>query len=103
MNGGLNGWDRFNTHVQELQKAAVAKGTNLAEGAHSPDVARLKQLLTAWGRVNPLPKPLAAGANFGPATTEAVKAFQRANHIQSTGKVGDATWKALQAAAAGKT
>ena len=66
----------------------------------SPDVTRLKALLTTWGLSHALPQPLADSPSFGPATTAAVKAFQKANGIQPTGKVGDKTWQELQSAAA---
>ena len=85
VNGGLNGWDRFNGLVQALQKAVTAKGTALAPGVFSPDVVRLKGLLKIQG----------GGACFDAATTAAVKAFQKAHGIQPTGKVGQPTWDAL--------
>jgi hypothetical protein len=99
VNGGLNGWPRFIALVRKLQKATEAKGVALTEGANSPDVVRLKRLLAAWGRSGGLPVRLADSSNFGRATREAVKAFQRANGIEPTGKVGKKTWKALQTAA----
>jgi len=98
VNGGLNGWPRFNGLVRKLKQASDAKGIALAEGVSSPDVVRLKRLLTVWGQRNAVPLQFAAGLNFGPETRKAVKAFQRANGIQPTGKVGKKTWKALEAA-----
>jgi Putative peptidoglycan binding domain len=100
VNGGTHGLDTFIGHVQGLQKAADAKGDTLEEGVSSPDVARLKALLTTWGTLHALPQPLANSPSFGPATTAAVKAFQTANKIQPTGKVGGPTWQALESAAA---
>ncbi len=100
VNGGLNGWDRFSGLVVALEKAAATRGDTIAEGVLSPDVTRLKGLLTTWGKSHALPQPLADTPSFGPATTAAVKAFQKANGIQPTGKVGDPTWQSLQAAAA---
>ena len=97
VNGRLNGWDRFQVAVRKLEQAEAAKGDGLAEGAIGPDVVRLKQLLKAWGEK--LPQPIKSTPFFGPATTEAVKAFQRTHGIQATGKVGQRTWKALEAAA----
>ena len=44
-------------------------------------------------------KPIQPTPLFGPATTEAVKAFQQAHGIQATGKVGQKTWLALEPAA----
>jgi len=100
VNGGLNGWPRFSGLVQGLEKAAAGAGDTLVEGVTSPDVTRLKALLTTWSLAHALPQPLAATPTFGPATTAAVEAFQRTSGIQPTGKVGDPTWQALEAAAA---
>ena len=100
VNGHLNGWDRFSELVQALEKAADARGDTLTEGVISPDVVRLKALLTTWGLSHALPQPLADTPSFGAATTAAVKAFQKANGIKPTGKVGDPTWQALESAAA---
>jgi predicted chitinase len=99
VNGGLNGWDRFSAIVARLERAAAANDGVLLEGSLGPDVIALKKLLREWGKANPLPKPLKLTPLFGPATTAAVKAFQKANGIQATGKVGRKTWAALEAAA----
>jgi predicted chitinase len=99
VNGGLNGWDRFNELVTSLEQANDTKAQALVEGAIGPDVVRLKGLLTAWGKSHPLPKPIQKTPLFGPATTAAVKAFQKTQGIQPTGKVGRKTWQALDAAA----
>jgi peptidoglycan hydrolase-like protein with peptidoglycan-binding domain len=61
-------------------------------------VVKLKRLLKAWGKKHPLPKPIKRSPFFGPATSEAVKAFQKTHGIQATGKVGKKTWDALEAA-----
>ena len=55
-------------------------------GAIGPDVIELKRLLVKWGKPHPLPQPLKLTPLFGEATTAAVKAFQRANGIQPTGR-----------------
>ena len=99
VNGGLNGWDRFSSIVTRLEQATAAKEGVLVEGSLGPDVIALKKLLRTWGKAHPLPKPLKLTPLFGPATTAAVKAFQKANGIQATGKVGRKTWLALEAAA----
>ena len=100
VNGGLNGWDRFIDLVGRLSRAGNAKGDVLEEGSVGPDVKRLKRKLIAWGKTNPLPKPLSDTPVFGKATVDAVKAFQRANGIKVTGKVGRKTWDALNRAPA---
>jgi predicted chitinase len=99
VNGGLNGWDRFSSLVARLERAIEARGEALAEGAIGPQALELKRLLKTWGRDHPLGKPIQDSPVFGAATTQAVKAFQKAHGIQATGKVGQPTWKALKAAA----
>lgn len=99
VNGGLNGWDRFESLVNRLEHAAQRAGDALVEGAIGPDVVELKRMLVAWGRTNPLPQPIANTPVFGAATTAAVKAFQLARKIQPrSGKVGKKTWDALEKA-----
>lgn len=99
VNGGLNGWSRFHSLVGRLEQATQAKGGTLPEGAMGPDVVKLKRLLKVWGKEHPLPKPIKSTRLFGRATTEAVKAFQQANGIPATGRVGKKTWKALEVSA----
>jgi Putative peptidoglycan binding domain len=100
VNGGLNGWDRFQSLVTRLERAIALAGDALVEGAIGPDVLELKRMLLAWGRTSPLPQPIADTPVFGSATTAAVKAFQIAVKIQpGTGKVGQKTWDALEQAA----
>jgi hypothetical protein len=98
VNGGLNGWKRFRALVVGLEQAADRNGRGLSEGAIGPDVVTLKRLLKTWGKKHPLPKPLKNTPLFGPATTAAVKAFQKTHGIRGTGKVGKKTWRALEAA-----
>ncbi|MGZ4334881.1 MAG: peptidoglycan-binding protein [Gaiellaceae bacterium] len=99
VNGGMNGWDRFSALVHSLEQTNDTKARALVEGAIGPDVVRLKELLKTWGKSHPLPKPIRRTPLFGPATTEAVTAFQKTHGIQVTGKVGQKTWQALEAAA----
>lgn len=99
VNGGLNGWTRFESLVTRLEQATQQAGDTLAEGAIGPDVVELKRMLIAWGRTNPLPQPIADTPVFGAATTAAVKAFQHIEKIQpASGKVGQNTWDALEKA-----
>jgi hypothetical protein len=98
VNGGLNGWTRFQSLVGRLEQAGGMKDRGLSVGAIGPDVVKLKRLLKAWGKKHPLPKPIKSSPFFGPATSEAVKAFQKTHGIQATGKVGKKTWDALEAA-----
>ena len=100
VNGGLNGWGRFESLVTRLEDATQRAGDTLVEGAIGPDVVELKRMLTAWARTNPLPQPIADTPVFGPATTAGVKAFQHAEKIQPvSGKVGHKTWDALEKSA----
>lgn len=98
VNGGLNGWARFQSLIARLERAGGRNGRGLSEGAIGPDVVKLKRLLKAWGKQHLLPKPIRPTPLFGPATTDAVKAFQKTHGIQATGKVGKKTWNALEAA-----
>jgi hypothetical protein len=98
VNGGLNGWDRFQSLVSRLEQATDKAGNTVAEGAIGPDVVELKRLLNLWGKTHPPQQPVASTPLFGPGTTAAVKAFQTASKIQATGRVGDKTWQALKAA-----
>jgi len=100
VNGGLNGWERFTSLVSRLEHATAANDGVLVEGSIGPDVVALKRLLRAWAEEHPLPKPIKLTPLFGPATTAAVKAFQKAHGIQASGRVGRKTWTALKDAAA---
>ncbi len=62
----------------------------LREGSRGEDVVRLQQLLNNAGY-----NVGNADGIFGPATTNAVKAFQRDNGLTADGIVGPATWNAL--------
>ena len=66
VNGGLNGWPRFIELVRKLKRASDAKGVVLSEGANSPDVVRLKALLTAWGQRKGTPSPVRGRVELRP-------------------------------------
>jgi peptidoglycan hydrolase-like protein with peptidoglycan-binding domain len=72
----------------------------LTQGASGSKVRQLKRLLEAWGKEHPLPEPLADTAQFGQATSLAVRTFQATHGLEVDGAVGAATWAALQAATA---
>jgi predicted chitinase len=98
VNGGLNGWDRFSALVAKLEQAND-KRSALTPGAIGPDVVELKRLLRIASKGRTLQHAADSSPVFGATTSEAVKAFQKANGIQATGKVGQKTWDALRAAA----
>lgn len=66
-----------------------ATGPLLKRPAEGPDVRRLQERLVAHGA------QLAVDGDFGPATEEAVRAFQQARGLEVDGKVGPRTWAAL--------
>ncbi|MDQ8704534.1 peptidoglycan-binding protein [Streptomyces sp. LHD-70] len=71
------------------QAAAALSGPTLKAGASGPEVTALQHLLVAGGR------SVAVDGKFGPATTSAVKAFQKAKGLGADGIVGPATWAKL--------
>ena len=64
----------------------------LRQGASGQDVEYLQTLLCDVGQ------GIAVDGKFGPATTQAVKAFQKAQGLTVDGIVGAKTWAALEAA-----
>lgn len=64
----------------------------LRQGASGQDVEYLQTLLCGVGEI------ITVDGKFGPATTKAVKAFQKANGLIVDGIVGAKTWAALEAA-----
>ena len=63
----------------------------LRQGASGQDVEYLQTLLCGVGEI------ITVDGKFGPATTKAVKAFQKANSMTVDGIVGPKTWAALEA------
>lgn len=64
----------------------------LRQGASGQDVEYLQTLLCGVGEI------ITVDGKFGPATTKAVKAFQKAQGLIVDGIVGAKTWTALEAA-----
>ncbi|WP_374985211.1 peptidoglycan-binding protein [Streptomyces fradiae] len=71
------------------QAAATVAWPTLKAGARGTQVTALQHLLTARGHA------LTVDGTFGPATTGAVKAFQKSQRLTADGIVGAATWTKL--------
>ena len=67
----------------------TATGPLLKRSAKGPDVRRLQERLNAHGA------RLRVDGDFGPATEQAVRAFQQGRGLDVDGKVGPRTWAAL--------
>lgn len=61
----------------------------IKKGSKGSAVLRLQKILNSKGC------KLEEDSDFGPATEAAVKAFQKANHLENDGEVGPLTWAAL--------
>ncbi|MFF9340590.1 peptidoglycan-binding protein [Streptomyces sp. NPDC014773] len=61
----------------------------LRQGSRGVDVSTAQDLLAAAGH------PVGADGAFGPATTRAVKGFQKSRRLTADGVVGPRTWTAL--------
>lgn len=69
-------------------------GRLIRRGDRGPEVKAVQRMLTASGL------KLDVDGHFGPATEEAVRAFQKSRMLEVDGVVGPDTWKALAAVAA---
>ena len=61
----------------------------IKKGSKGSAVLQLQKILNSKGY------KLSEDSDFGPATEAAVKAFQKANHLENDGEVGPLTWAAL--------
>lgn len=68
---------------------AAASWPVLRAGARGVDVTTAQDLLAAAGH------PVHADGVFGPATTRALKAFQKSRHLTPDGVIGPRAWAAL--------
>lgn len=72
-----------------LLSVSVAGASAFRVGDQGSDVAEIQ------GRLVSLGYDVTADGDFGPATVEAVKAFQLANGLEADGLVGESTYSAL--------
>jgi putative chitinase len=79
-------------HTAAHHHAAVAG--NLKQGSHGEQVQKLQAQL---GELGYLDNTAAPDGKFGPATRDAVKAYQHDHHLPEVGQAGPATQKAIQA------
>lgn len=91
--GELARADDFRRAASERKEAAASRPRSLVtRGTIGADVLRAQQLLNKAGY-----DPGGTDGIFGPRTEAAVKRFQRARGLDVDGKVGSATWSALDA------
>ncbi|MEU1286978.1 peptidoglycan-binding domain-containing protein [Kitasatospora sp. NPDC005856] len=86
---------RPGAHGASRDTAAADVRLNLREGMRGDAVSALQRRLDAHGH------RVAVDGVFGPETTAAVKAFQRAHGLKADGIVGPATWTGLLSAGRG--
>ena len=70
-------------------KITAADMPLIKKGSKGSAVLQLQKILNSKGY------KLSEDSDFGPATEAAVKAFQKANHLETDGEVGPLTWAAL--------
>lgn len=70
-------------------EAKAADMPLIKKGSSGAAVKKLQQILNGKGY------KLSVDGDFGPATEAAVKAYQKANHLDVDGEVGPITWSAL--------
>lgn len=75
--------------TQQLLFSDSARRYTVSEGAGGPDVQSIQERLKELGY------SVSADGSFGPATTKAVKYFQRMNGLADDGNVGSGTREAL--------
>lgn len=106
INGGFNGLDDRKRYLAKAKQALARtvaltltgrQGESarqvLRRGSRNPDVEALQRQLGRAGF------PIGIDGDFGPGTEATVRAFQAAHGLSADGIVGQATWRALEAAA----
>jgi peptidoglycan hydrolase-like protein with peptidoglycan-binding domain len=78
-------------------QTAGSRGQALNQGAHGPVVSELQAKIGQLGYTGANGKPINADGNFGRGTRDAVKAFQRDNHLKEDGTAGPGTLQAIDA------
>jgi peptidoglycan hydrolase-like protein with peptidoglycan-binding domain len=89
------------THAPSHGSAATpgsSAGGMLVNGTKGGEVLAMQQKLADLGYLGKDGQPLVADGHFGPATLEAVKQFQRDQHLTVDGKAGGDTLGALDVA-----
>ncbi|WP_266168546.1 peptidoglycan-binding domain-containing protein [Dyella subtropica] len=84
---------RHSPHSQGQEAHARA---TLRLDAHGDTVGDLQTQLSQLGYTAPDGRPLKVDKSFGPATHEAVQAFQKANHLTPNGVAGPATMREIE-------
>jgi len=91
---GRSSWTSLRAVSQTVSQTPVTTLPTLLPGSKGAAVTQAQQLLKAkgyyQGRID---------GDFGMVTRDAIAAFQRANGLTVDGKVGEQTWKKLQAPA----
>lgn len=93
VNGGVNGLDdRRHLTAQALAAlGGIATRPRLQRGARGPNVLRLQHLLARASFA-----PGALDGDFGPRTEAALRRFQQAAGLATTGRTSGAAWEALE-------
>ena len=87
-------YERFLGITQTTGLAVTYPGTPLRSGSRGDNVRVVQEYLNTLARAYPLPR-VAVDSIYGPATENAVQAFQRLFGLTADGIVGPRTWERL--------
>ena len=87
-------YERFLGITQTTGLAVTYPGTPLRSGSRGDNVRVVQEYLNTLARAYPLPR-VAVDGIYGPATENAVQAFQRLFGLTADGIVGPRTWERL--------